>query len=143
METYIKKSILINATQVKVWKYLTDTGLMKQWMGDPEMNIEIITDWKTGSPITIKGFHHQQFENKGEILQLDPERIFQYTHLSSLSNLADESNNYTIITFTLTPKGEQTELTVEAVNFPTLEIYKHLEFYWNGTIQIIKLKIEK
>ena len=138
----IEKSILIQAGTLEVWKHLISPDLMKQWMGDPEMNIEIISDWKVGSGFTIKGFHHEHFENKGTILQVEPETIFQYNFLSSLSNLADEPNNYTIITFTLTPKVEQIELTVEAANFPTETIYKHLEFYWNGTIEIIKLKIE-
>ena len=138
----IEKSVSIQAAPSRVWEYLTNPDLMKQWMGDSEMNIEIISDWRVSSPITIKGFHHEQFENKGTILQLEPETIFQYNFLSSLSNLADEPNNYTIITFTLTPKEGQTQLTVEATTFPTEAIYKHLEFYWNGTIEIIKLKIE-
>jgi uncharacterized protein YndB with AHSA1/START domain len=142
MEHQIKKSILINATQVEVWKHLTNPNLMKQWMGDPEMNIEIISDWKVGSPITIKGFHHLQFENKGTILQLEPEKIFRYEYLSSLSDLENEPTNYTMITFTLMPKGEHTELTVEAANFPTEAIYKHLEFYWNGTIHLLRQVIE-
>lgn len=142
MKQQIKKSILINVNQIKVWEYLTNSDLMKQWMGDPEMNIEIISDWKVGSEFTIKGFHHEHFENKGTIQQLEPEVIFQYNFLSSLSDLADEPNNYTIITFILTPKGEQTELTVEATNFPTETIYKHLEFYWNGTIHLLKQVIQ-
>lgn len=112
---------------------------MNQWMGDPEMMIEVITDWKVGNPIVIKEFHHLQFENKGKILQLEPEKIFQHEYLSSLSNLANTPNNQTTITFRLSPKEEQTELIVEVTNFPTEVIYEHLEFYWNGTMQIIKL----
>jgi uncharacterized protein YndB with AHSA1/START domain len=138
----IKKSILINASPAKVWSYLTDPGLMTVWMGDPEMNIEIISDWKVGGEFTIRGFHHVQFENTGTIVQLEPEKIFQYAYLSSLSGLADEPNNYTIITFTLNPKEEQTELSVEAANFPSEAIYKHLEFYWNGTIHLLRQVIE-
>ncbi|MDF3028760.1 MAG: Activator of Hsp90 ATPase 1 family protein [Fluviicola sp.] len=138
----IEKSILIQASPTEIWEYLTNPELMKQWMGDPEMNIEIISDWKTGNPITIKGFHHLQFENTGTILQLEPEKIFRYEYLSSLSDLADEPGNYTIITFTLVPEGEHTEITVEAANFPTEAIYKHVEFYWNGTIYLLKQVIQ-
>lgn len=143
MTTQIKKTILIDAPSSKVWQYLTNQDLMKQWMGDPEMNIEIITDWKVGSPFIIRGFHHLQFENKGTILQYEQEKVFQYEYLSSLSNLNDIPENRTIITFTLVKKDEQTELTVEASNFPTEEIYKHLEFYWNGTPFILKQEIDK
>ncbi len=140
---HIEKSISIQASPSKVWKYLTSPDLMKKWMGDPEMNIEVISDWKVGSPFTVKAFHHLQFENKGTILQFDPERVFQYEYLSSMSNLKDIAENYTTITFRLVPEEKGTELTVEAENFPTIEIYKHLEFYWNGTVVLLKNGIEK
>ncbi|AEA44854.1 SRPBCC family protein [Fluviicola taffensis] len=139
----IEKSILIQDSPAKIWEYLTNPDLMKQWMGDPEMNIEVITDWKVGNPFGIKGFHHLQFENKGTILQFEPEKIFQYEYLSSMSNLADTPENHTMITFNLVPKAEKTELIVEAENFPSKIIYKHLEFYWNGTVTLLKNLIEK
>jgi uncharacterized protein YndB with AHSA1/START domain len=134
---------LIQALPAEVWKYLTNPDLMKQWMGDPEMKIEIITDWKVGNPFIIRGFHHLKFENKGLILQFESEKIFQYSFLSSLSNLADRPDNHTIISFTLVLKEGKTELTVEGTNFPTEVIYKHLEFYWNGTMHLLKEIIEK
>jgi uncharacterized protein YndB with AHSA1/START domain len=143
MNEYIKKTILINASSSKVWEHLTNPDLMKHWMGDPEMQIEVITDWKVGSPFIIKGFHHQQFENKGTILQFEAEKVFHYSYLSSLSNLDDTPKNHTTISFTLAPKDKQVELTVEVENFPTEVIYKHLEFYWNGTIHLLKEVIEK
>ncbi|MNJ85487.1 hypothetical protein D3C87_29620 [compost metagenome] len=139
----IKRSILINSPLSKVWEHLTAPELMQQWMGDPEMQIEIVTDWKTGKPFVVKGFHHAHFENHGKILQLESESIFQYSHLSSLSDLPDEAENYTIITFQLKETNGQTELTVETENFPTESIYKHWEFYWNGTMHLLKDLIEK
>lgn len=138
----IEKRVLIQASAAKVWEYLTKPKLMIEWMGDPEMKIEILTDWKVGSPFVIRGFHHEQFENKGTILQFEPENVFEYEYLSSISNLEDVAENYTTVSFYLETKGVQTELRVEARNFTTFEIYKHLEFYWNGTLQIIKCKIE-
>jgi uncharacterized protein YndB with AHSA1/START domain len=142
LKSGINKSLLISASSSRVWEFLTNPDLMKQWMGDPEMKIEILTDWRVGNPFIIKGFHHLQFENKGTILRFEPEKVFQYNYLSSLSNLADIPKNRTIITFTLVQKEEQTELTVEASNFPTEFIYKHLEFYWNGTIHLLKEVME-
>jgi uncharacterized protein YndB with AHSA1/START domain len=138
----IEKRILIQADTLEIWKYLTYPDLMKAWMGDEEMEIEVISDWKIGSPFVIKGFHHEPFENKGTILQFEPEKVFQYEYLSSMSNLEDEPENYTVISFYLALKENRTELRVVAENFPTFEIYKHLEFYWNGTLQIIKWEIE-
>ncbi|TSJ42334.1 SRPBCC family protein [Fluviicola chungangensis] len=137
---HIEKSILIEASLETVWSYLTDPKRMKEWMGDEAMEIDIISDWKIGGSFVIRGFHHVPFENRGTILQFDPEKVFQYEFLSSLSNLEDLPENYTTISFCLKAKGDQTELRVEASNFPTFEIYKHWEFYWNGTLEIIKCK---
>ena len=138
----IERSILIDANPSEVWNYLTLPVLMKEWMGDPEMRIEILTDWKAGSPFVIKGFHHEPFENRGTILKFEPEKVFEYEYLSSISNLEDVPEYHTRISFYLATKDGQTELTVEAENFPTFEIYKHWEFYWNGTLGIIKWRIE-
>lgn len=137
----IEKRIVIPAVPEKVWECLTDPVLMTAWMGDEGMEIEVIAEWKVGGAFTIKGFHHAHFENKGTILQLEPGKVFQYEYLSSLSNLEDKRENYTAIAFTLVPKENGTELTVEAKNFPTFEIYKHLEFYWNGTVEVIKREV--
>lgn len=65
MTQEILETITIKAPVYRVWDTLTRTDLMQQWMGDPEMHVEVITDWEVGSPIVIKGFHHVAFENKG------------------------------------------------------------------------------
>ena len=143
MKEPITRTISINASPSKVWRHLTEPDLMREWMGDEEMEIDILSDWKIGGSFIIKGFHHEPFENRGTILQLEPEKIFEYEYLSSMSGLEDIPENHTRISFYLAAKDGQTELTVQAKNFPTFEIYKHWEFYWNGTLGIIKWRIEK
>jgi uncharacterized protein YndB with AHSA1/START domain len=138
----IEKTVAINAPVSVVWNYLTDPDLMKKWMGEPEMKIEIITDWKVGSPIIVKGFHHVYFENKGTVLQFEPDKLLRYSHLSSVSRLPDAVENYSVFTFILNSNQEQTLLTLKAENFPTETIFKHLDLYWKVTIEIIKHKIE-
>lgn len=135
-------SITINSDLSKVWTTLTDNKLMSAWLGDPEMNIEVQTDWKINSPIFIRGFHHVTFENKGTVLQYDRDKILSYTHLSSVSRLADKKENYTILEFILTPIDNQTQLTVNINNFPTETIRKHFELYWRATILNIKEQTE-
>lgn len=115
---------------------------MKQWMGEPEMELDIIADWKVGSPIIIRGFHHIQFENKGYVLQFEPHRILKYDYLSSISRLPDKPENRTVIEFTLTPMEDHTSLTLTLSNFPTESIFKHVSFYWTTTLEVIKNTIE-
>jgi Uncharacterized conserved protein len=135
-------TIAIHADPGKVWTTLTDFELMSQWMGEPETNVQVSTDWEIGSPIYIRGFHHINFENKGLVLAYDTEKRLSYTHLSSLSRLADRPENYSTLEFILAPVDGVTRLTLNITNFPTDTIRKHLEFYWNTTISIIKENAE-
>ncbi|ASS47176.1 MAG: ATPase [Candidatus Fluviicola riflensis] len=143
MITPIEKTVLINAPASRIWEYLTHPERMKQWIGEPEMNIEIVTDWEVGKEIIIRGFHHADFENKGIVLQFEPNKLLQYSHLSSLSRLPDVDENYSVITFRLFSDKEQTALTVSVEYFPTESIYKHLDFYWKTTVEILKRMIEE
>jgi len=135
------KTIRINAPTSKVWEALTNPEAMKKWMSETEINI--ITDWTVGNPIVMHGnLHRINFENKGTVLQFEREKILKYSHLSSLSRLPDEPRNYSIIEFSLTPIENGTDLTVTLSNFPTEAIDKHLVFYWNVTLEILKRMIE-
>ena len=64
-------SVTINSRPTAVWTTLTDPGIMVKWMGDPELELEVITDWAIGSPMVIRGFHHARFENKGVVLKYE------------------------------------------------------------------------
>ncbi len=109
-----------------------------------ENEIEIITTWKVGSPIIIRGkLSEKAFENKGMVLQFKTNEVLQYSHLSSLSKLPSNPQSYSLIEFRLLPIRKQTELTVTVTNFPTEVIYKHLAFYWNVTPSILKKQIEE
>jgi|SRR5688572_11299179 len=136
-------TVTINSEPLKVWTVLTNPEVMTKWMGEPEMKVEVHTDWKINSPIFIRGFHHVKFENKGIVLQYDKEKILSYSHLSSVSHLPDKPENYSILEFILTPVDKNTQLTLNIKNFPTEIIRKHLEFYWRTTIITIKKSVEK
>lgn len=136
------KTVHINAPVSKVWEALTDLELMQKWMSETE--IHIITDWKVGNPMLIRGnLHGIKFQNKGTVLQFEPERALQYSHLSSISRLPDKPESYSVFAFRLEPVDEQTRLTVTVSNFPTETIYKHLAFYWNVTVEILKRMVEQ
>jgi len=143
MHQVIKGSIVINSSPGEVWRYLTEPELMVKWAGEPEMEIRIDTDWGIGNPFVTTGFHHVRFENRGVVLKFEPYRVIQYSQLSSLSRLQDIPEHRSVITFFLEPIDQQTGLTLVIENFPTETIYKHHEFYWQGTLHILKQVIEK
>lgn len=139
----MNKTVIINAIPSTVWEFLTNPQLMKKWMFDTE--IDIITDWKVGNPITIRvdDWYKTHLENNGTILAFEPNKRLSYSHLSSLSKLPNNIENYSIIDFSLTTKKDQTALTITLSNFPTETIYKHLAFYWSVTIELLKNVIEQ
>ncbi|MGC2659776.1 MAG: SRPBCC domain-containing protein [Bryobacteraceae bacterium] len=144
MMPVIENTATINAPPSEVWRALTDTDWMKQWMAEPEMRIGITTDWKVGSPILVKGRHNNvDFENRGTVLHFEPNSILRYSHLNSLSRLPDTAENYTIIEFRLArTEANATWLNVRISNFPSESIFKHWEFYWRVTIEVVKRFIE-
>lgn len=136
-------SVMVDAPAAAVWDALTRPSQMQLWMGEPEMAVEVLTSWEVGSPITVRGFHHVAFENTGRVLRHEPHAALTYTQLSSISRLPDTDGNHTTFAFTLEPRDGGTRLTVTLTGFPTYTIFKHLEFYWRGTMTVIKTVVER
>ncbi len=75
----IENSATIRAAPSEVWRALTDPDLLKQWMAEPVMRVEIFTDWKVGGPIVVKGRHNNvDFENRGTVLEFERNSILRY-----------------------------------------------------------------
>jgi uncharacterized protein YndB with AHSA1/START domain len=142
MPPVFNKSLLIQANPESVWQFLTSASLMTKWMSDPGMDIEVITDWRVGRPIVVKGFHHVNFENHGTVLHFEPFKRLQYTHLSSVSNLPESSESYCIFSFDLESIDKATRLSLTIENSPDEVIFKHLQLYWNSTLNVLKQMIE-
>ncbi|MBS3913392.1 MAG: SRPBCC domain-containing protein [Bacteroidetes bacterium] len=138
MENSILKTIQIKAPVSQIWQAITIPEQMQKWMGEIDFNMKITTDWTPGKPIVIEGFHHVHFVNSGIVLAYDFEKKLSYNYLSSISRLPDKPENYTELEFTLEPGEEQTTLTLILRNFPNDSIYQHVNFYWNGTLLLLR-----
>lgn len=135
------RTVSVNAPAIEVWRALTEPDLIKKWLLDEEL--EVLADWCVGGSVIIKGsMHWVYFETKGAVLQVEPGKLLRYQQLSSLSNLPDVEESYSIIEFKLEPLNNQTILIIGLSNFPTESIYRHLVFYWNATLDIIKTFVE-
>ena len=142
MSQHFEQRVVIHAPRSAVWDALTNPESMKQWMADPKVGVEVETDWSVGGPITVRGFHHARFVNTGTVLAFEPNERLRYSHLSSLSRLADTPENHSLFEFELAEAEGGTSLTVTLSQFPTESIFKHLEFYWRGTLGILKRFVE-
>lgn len=85
------KSIVIYAPVNIVWRAITEPELMQQWMGSTEMQLQITTDWQPGSEFVLSGYLPKAFENRGKVLRYEKESRLAYSHLSSLSDLPEDS----------------------------------------------------
>jgi len=139
----IEHVVEIVAPPRDVWRALTTPAVMVQWMAEPEMRLEIDADWTVGSRIETRGVHHVAFRNRGTVLRVEPEHALAYTHLSSLSRLPDTPENHAEIEFVLTPAGESTTVALTLRRFATESIARHLDFYWRGTLGVLKQFVER
>lgn len=133
-------SIRIEAPVKAVWEALTTPALIKQYL----FGTEVTSDWKVGSPITFSGeWEGKRYQDKGTILQAEPNKVFTYTYWSSMSGTEDIPANYANITYNLEGENGQTVLTITQDNVPTEESKKHSEKNWSMVLSTLKEMLEK
>jgi uncharacterized protein YndB with AHSA1/START domain len=131
---YFHEEVVVERPVAVVWNHLVNVNSMREWLGGDDYSVEVETTWMRGSPIVIRGTHHLPFENRGVVLAFQPCEEVSFTHLSSLSRLPDQSSSYTKLRFAVHAEGHRTVLKFEASGFPSMSIYRHLQFYWAGTL---------
>ena len=134
-----KASIIIDALGYQVWKALVDPQAIRQYM----FGTQVVSDWHVGSPIIWKGeWQGKTYEDKGVILQFEPERMLQYSHFSPLSGVPDLPENYHTVTIELTPSGTQTEVTLSQDHNTSEEERVHSEQNWVAMLTALKRFVE-
>ena len=135
----LKKTIRINTPTSEVSKALTTPKLIKEWL----FGTKVISDWKVGSSLLFTGnWQGTDYADKGTILKFDVEKVFQYNYWSGFSGLPDIPENYSVITFELTPIDSATMLTLTHSNFPNEDSYEHTDKNWDMTLELMKKIVE-
>lgn len=137
----VNKAIEISAPASRVWDTVTKPDLIKKWLSDDAM--DVISDWNVGGPIVFTGvWHGYKIKDEGEILAIDPEKLLRYSYWSKSSRLPNNSENNSIIAFTLRSHGSTTLLRVTHSNILLETMYGHANFYWTSAIIRIKKLVE-
>lgn len=125
----------IAAAPERVWEVLTDPQQLKElWFG-----AEVKTDWQQGSPITWTGeMEGKPYQDKGEILEVDPGRLLKLTHFSPLTGQPDVPENYHTLTYTLDGDGTATHLKLTQDNNGSEEEAKHSQEMWEMLVAKVK-----
>ena len=132
-------SVTINAPAAKVWEAFTTPRLLKQIF----FGAEVITDWKVGSSIIYKGeWEGKPYEDKGIILQFEPEKLLVTTHWSPLSSVPDIPENYHKVSYKLSGKGNSTKLTITQDNNASEDEKMHSEQNWKMMLDGVKKLLE-
>ncbi len=140
---FIRKEIILDAPVSKVWEALTKPGYTRQYMYE----CDAISDWRKGSPLIWKGHKDGKVYVKGEIVDIDPEKLLRFTTFGADSKLPDIPANYSGVTYTLTPEDGKTKLIVIDGDFAKIADgearYKDSVEGWNMTIPKLKAAVEK
>jgi uncharacterized protein YndB with AHSA1/START domain len=112
-EVTAEAAVDIDAPASEVWRSLTDPNRIKQYY----LGAVVETDWQVGSAITFKGeWEGKAYEDKGEILVVEPERKLAYSHWSPLGGKPDTAANYHVVEIALDERDDRTHVTLRQSN---------------------------
>jgi uncharacterized protein YndB with AHSA1/START domain len=135
----LSKERHIDATPLKVWTILTDNEWIEQWLG-----VQMITDWKIGSAIEFTfNYKDKEVKDKGTLLHFEKEQKLSYNYWSVFSATEDLPENYSEITFNITPEGNGVSLQMTQSNIASQVMFAHAEKNWAETLDTIKKLAEE
>jgi uncharacterized protein YndB with AHSA1/START domain len=135
-----RATITVHAPLVKVWDALVNPAVIRQYM----FGTDVISDWRIGSPIVWKGeWQGRKYEDKGVILELQPQRLISYSHFSPLSGLPDAPQNYHEVAIELSGSGTQTFVSLSQDNNATEQAREHSEKNWKLMLEGLKKLLEE
>jgi uncharacterized protein YndB with AHSA1/START domain len=131
---------VISASPAQVWNALTDPEQIKKYM----FGTDVETDWRQGSPITWKGeYEGKAYEDKGEIVEVVPERRLKVTHFSPLSGQDDVPENYHTLTYEIEALEGETHVSLSQDNNANAEAAEHSKGNWEMMLAGLKEVVER
>ena len=132
-------AIEISASRRQVWAALTEPEQIKKYM----FGSQVVTDWEQGSPIVWRGeYEGKRYEDRGEILEIEPERRLKVTHFSPLSGREDVPANYHTLAYELEQRGDRTRVSLSQDNNASEEEAEHSKGNWEKMLTGLKEVVE-
>lgn len=140
MDDSTEASVQINATKEQVWHALSTPDLVGQWF----FGAHIDTDWQKGSAIEFTGeWEGEKYVDRGIILDIQPNELLCYTHLSSRLGLPDVPENYSIVTFTLSGSGNNSICTIVETELPSATAKQASLTIWPMVLESLKQFVQQ
>ena len=122
-----------------VWNAITDPDVIEKWF----FGVKTETDWKPGSPIVHRGeWQGKPYEDKGEIVRIEPPTLLVHTHWSDVSGRPDSPEHYEEVTWSLTERNGSTDLTVSERNLGSEQAKTMSEQSWGMVLENLKSLLE-
>jgi uncharacterized protein YndB with AHSA1/START domain len=136
----IKQAIGIDAPIERVWAAITTPSTIKQWF----LGVDTESYWTEGSSIVHRGeYQGKPYVDKGTIRRFEPLHVLEHDHWSEGSGLPDEPRNYQVVTWTLSERGDGTELELAERNLPSEKAAKVSEQTWAMVLKNLKQLLER
>jgi uncharacterized protein YndB with AHSA1/START domain len=117
-ELLIRKSIDIDAPVETLWKVLTDSEFIRQYM----FGCNAETDWKPGSPLLWRGAADGKVYVKGNVVSIERPHRLAYTIFDPHSTIKDIPSNYLTMTYELKQRnGRASVLEITQGDFSVVE----------------------
>jgi len=135
-----KSSVQINNTVDEAWKALVNPEIVEKYM----LGSQQLSDWRKGSSIKWKkDFNGRKFEDKGEILEITPQKSLKYTHYSPASGRPDVPENYQTVSVILKENAKGTTIELTSDNNTSEEEKTMSEHIWALYLQGLKIIMDK
>jgi uncharacterized protein YndB with AHSA1/START domain len=134
-----RASTTVDAPSSRVWDALVDPKAIEKYM----FGTHVTSEWRVGSPITWKGeFKGKSYEDKGKVLEVEPERALAYTHFSG-SGKPDVPENYHTVRIEISPEGaNRSRVSLTQDNNETKEALEESEKNWKVMLDGLKKYVE-
>jgi uncharacterized protein YndB with AHSA1/START domain len=130
----------VDADADRVWRSLTDPDLVAQYM----MGSQVESDYQPGSPITWSGtWEGKPYQDKGEVLEVEPGRVLEVTHYSPLGGDEDVPDNYHRVRYELEPRNGSTAVRLTQDGCSSPEQVEQFSATWQTMLDGLKQVAEQ
>jgi len=130
---------VIAAPPRTVWHAITDPDTIARYL----YGTRVETDWQQGSPIVYRGeWEGKPYEDKGVILEIDPPTTLVSSYYSPLSGKPDEPASYQNVSYSLSPDGEGTSVTITQDGCADSAEAERMTANWSSTLDGLKRVVE-
>ena len=130
----------VRADPDRVWQALTDP----EWVERYFMGARVESNYRPGGTITWSGvWQGRAYQDKGNVLKVEPGRVLEVTHYSALAGDDDVPGTYDRLRFELEPNGSSTRVRLTQDGCETPEQVDEFSRTWQSVLEGCKTVAEQ